>query len=952
MNAYLKVLSPSSDQVHGVARLRREAQALARLSHPNVVTIHEVGVYDGRPCVAMEFVEGGSLRDWLQRTPPSEREPGRVAEVLSQAASGLIAAHEAGIVHRDFKPSNVLLGADGRVRVADFGLALTTRLDGDLETLELFGVSTKSELVPTATRDPSEPSVLTDRVVGTPAYMAPEQFLVPQVDARADQFAWCSVAWEAIYGCRPFAAIDSAQRLEHIGRSRLQREFDPTGWPNGIEGLLRRGLARDPGRRFSTLSDLVSEFDRLVQADGEHRPGRLSRRTMALGVASVLGLTWWWGTQRTTPPCNHGRAQIQSVWSPEVQDAIKANLTSRSRDDGLFAWQKVSTQLEAYTEAWAAMHDGVCSATRVRGDQSEHVLDLKMWCLDDARIILDALGRELMVLEGDVVGKIPGMLTGLKPLDACGDLRSLEDAMLPPADRSLRASVAGLRARIATANMARMSGHVGRAVALLDEIEQDARVLGYEPLLAHLLVVRGFADRMAGDYERSERTLREGLRLSIKWGSWLDSLSASQHLMYLIGGQPGRSAEALAYGELALGLAEKPSLPKASLARTYYSLALTHKTRGDLERAREAYFRAVDLWDELDAGQNWQRANSLTSLGIVYRLQGEFEAATQAQKRALQIFRDTFGDRHPKVAIALLNLSNLLLTQGKYVDASREAQESYEIFTASLGTNHLYTGFAAGNMAIAERELGHFEVLAFFEELMSRSRTDSPTDRKALAALKRDLALALARAGRWDEASSSAAEALAGAQQAMGEDATELIEYLLVAGEVELIAGNLAKAATYLGRARELARGEGEPFEHERIAVREAWLASSRRETAGEVIESISAALRVLESRLHETHGEVLIARAVLALTLETAGEVTQAASAAREFLDRVVEAEFFEPVLELRVRRMLAEVLRDRNDREEARSVLEAGVERVAPRVDERHPDVAQTQQLLASLR
>ncbi|MCW5809037.1 MAG: serine/threonine protein kinase, partial [Deltaproteobacteria bacterium] len=157
-----------------IGRLAREAMALARLSHPNVVVIHQVGELGGRAFVAMEYVPGGTARTWCQGKGRRE-----VVALYIAAGEGLAAAHAAGLVHRDFKPDNVLVGADGRPRVADFGLARVQLAAG-------VGAGMTGAL-------------------GTPAYMAPEQFGDGEVDARADQFALCASLWEALFGERPFA---------------------------------------------------------------------------------------------------------------------------------------------------------------------------------------------------------------------------------------------------------------------------------------------------------------------------------------------------------------------------------------------------------------------------------------------------------------------------------------------------------------------------------------------------------------------------------------------------------------------------------------------------------------------------------------------------------------------------------------------------------------------------
>src|SRR5690606_7185636 len=197
---------------HGRTRMLREAQALARLSHPNVVQVHEVGQWTDHDYVAMEYVDGRTLDRWLAAGPRSWRE---ILDVMVQAGRGLEAAHAAGLVHRDFKPANLLVGRDGRARVLDFGLARAASerdskssskpIADIVETAEhsVFELSRSSDDLEGATAASSAFDKLltvTGAVLGTPAYMAPEQHLGQPADALSDQFSFCVVLYEALYG--------------------------------------------------------------------------------------------------------------------------------------------------------------------------------------------------------------------------------------------------------------------------------------------------------------------------------------------------------------------------------------------------------------------------------------------------------------------------------------------------------------------------------------------------------------------------------------------------------------------------------------------------------------------------------------------------------------------------------------------------------------------------------
>src|SRR5262249_15380853 len=213
----------------------REAQALAKLSHPHVLTVYQVGAVGDQIFIATELIDGTTLRAWLAAERPPWRD---VVDAFVRAGRGLAAAHRAGLVHRDFKPDNVLRGNDGRILVTDFGLAGVTgeRLDGD---------SAESPATARLTA--------TGAVLGTPRYMAPEQHAGDKVDARADQFSFCVALFEALFGAYPFAGDSLAALRESVRSGNVRPIADRRRVPRRIVAAVRRGLARDPAARFADM---------------------------------------------------------------------------------------------------------------------------------------------------------------------------------------------------------------------------------------------------------------------------------------------------------------------------------------------------------------------------------------------------------------------------------------------------------------------------------------------------------------------------------------------------------------------------------------------------------------------------------------------------------------------------------------------------------------------------
>ncbi len=250
-------------------RVQREAQALARVSDPNVVPIFEVGVHEDRVFVAMEHVEGITLQEWLQRGPHPVAETLRV---FVQAGRGLVAAHRAGIIHRDFKPANVIVGRDGRARLVDFGLARG-----------ILGL----ESVEGPARPPPDPLLTAgDAILGTPAYMSPEQHRGGAVDERSDQFNFCAALFEALYGFRPFDGDTVEAIREEVLHGRLQAPPQATTSP-ALHAALIRGLAHDPRDRWSSLTSLLDFLERF---DPARDPMGASAERRAFGLLLLGGI--------------------------------------------------------------------------------------------------------------------------------------------------------------------------------------------------------------------------------------------------------------------------------------------------------------------------------------------------------------------------------------------------------------------------------------------------------------------------------------------------------------------------------------------------------------------------------------------------------------------------------------------------------------------------------------
>ena len=266
----LKVLRGSMASEEERVRMLREGQAMARVTHPNVITVFEVGVAETGVFLAQELLDGGTLASWLR---DSHSQDDVIAKFVA-AGRGLAAAHAAGLVHRDFKPDNVLLGKDGRVRVADFGLARA------LGAEEVILLTKRAGEEPNASPHPMSPLTRTGAVMGTPMYMAPEQHEGESVDERTDQFSFCIALYHALYGDWPFAGKTAVALADNVLKGNVQKP--PKRIPSRLRALVLRGLSVTKSDRFPTMDALLAELTR--------QPTRRLRRFAVLaGAALVVG---------------------------------------------------------------------------------------------------------------------------------------------------------------------------------------------------------------------------------------------------------------------------------------------------------------------------------------------------------------------------------------------------------------------------------------------------------------------------------------------------------------------------------------------------------------------------------------------------------------------------------------------------------------------------------------
>jgi tRNA A-37 threonylcarbamoyl transferase component Bud32 len=449
------------------ARLLREARAIAALWHPNVIAPYDVGTARGQLFLVMELVEGVTLAAWLDRR---RRPLDQILRAFILAGRGLDAAHRAGIVHRDFKPQNVMLGRDRSVRVMDFGLAARGGADPPLTQI--------------------------GSIVGTPVYMSPEQLRAEPVDARADQYSFCVALYEALYGERPFHGETFASLRAAVLAGRPRPVPAASVVPARLRAVLLRGLAVDRARRFPDMEALLDAIDRAGD-----RPKRATTRAV-LAVATMFliagaGVGWrQMHRKRPAPSCARVRDRLASIWPTDDVGAraeMRAAFLASRVPDAHARHERTTRALDAYAKAWTTAATEACEATaRVEGRVSGP-LAARADCLDDrlaelnASVDLLARGGERGVRYAFDVGE------SLSPVEACADPATLAARAARPQDPAARERVARLRDRLIRLRLRAMAGYDWRALRPIDELVEQIRALGNQGFTAEALLVSGWA---------------------------------------------------------------------------------------------------------------------------------------------------------------------------------------------------------------------------------------------------------------------------------------------------------------------------------------------------------------------------------------------------------------------------------------------------------------------------
>jgi tetratricopeptide (TPR) repeat protein len=822
----IKVLDPQAQQASlDHRRLLREGQALAKLSDPNVVAVYDVGTVDDRVWIAMELVQGDTLRAWLEA---AHRRWSEVLAVMLDAGRGLAEAHAAALVHRDFKPENVMIGDDGRVRVMDFGLA---------RSLELERADEHEEDSHPGTHRSSHP---TTALAGTPAYMAPEQLAGQSADALSDQFAYCVTFEEA-----------------------LSREPRVPKW---LSAAVRRGMASAASDRWPGMSSLLRELER-----GQSRARRRRGAVWVGGALLVVGASMGGSElerRHRERSCEDRGSAVAEFWNGDTRQRLGDGLRATDVPHAEATAHAVVEIFDARAEQWRHAQVETCLDHDVRQDWDDDQLERALWCLEDRRLELEALAGILTVADRETTNRALMAASRLSDVARCRDPAVLGRLPAVPEERreairSVRERLAGLAGRYAT-------GSSEAGVPASREAVDEAVALGWPPLVANARVLEASFLRRAAAYDDARAEAMTAYFEAVRIPDW-DIAADAALVVVAISTDRHDQTDGTVWGrhaQVALERVDDTAGPRASAL--FNSLGLLHKSAGEYDEARAAHERARQIAVGLFGEDHPEVSIAMLNRASIDYETGDYPLARSTLERTVEIRERNLGPEHPDVAIALANLATVLEKTGHTDEGRALARRALAIEERSLGADHPRVATSLNNLAVRYNRAGdHAAALELHGRALAIREKHFGPDHPAVATSLANLAIVHQDMDDRAAAVEFHERAIVVRERALGPRHRDLADSLDNLGVLLIQEGDRERARTLIERGlavRESALGPNHPD----VAVSLTNLAALEEDPM-RVVAIFRRVLEIRETALEPDHPEVARALTNLALELDLA---------------------------------------------------------------------------------
>lgn len=643
------------------ALLLHEAQSAAKLRHPNVTTVHDVGQTEGGSVfLAMEFVDGQDLREWLAESPPWRE----VLDAFIAAGRGLEAAHAAGIVHRDFKPGNVMRDASGQVMVTDFGLATALRRpEPSLDLRADENAVTADSLSP-----------IGEGIVGTPAYMPPEQYKGQPGDQRSDVFAFCVSLYEGLYGELPFQGRSVAELLQQVKTGNIETPKDREV-PSWLRRIVVQGLSPKPEERWESMTPLLAALSQ----DPVARRHRML--TIASGAVVLIAVGAALGGPEPDPWCEARVAALDEVWGPPQRTELDAAFETIGASYSADLWKRTEARLEDYASSWAEEASKLCGPKA--GTDPKKRPDVQR-CLDLRRTEYAEVIVLLSAAEPEVLQDPIELIEQVEAPSRCTDSERPEQYAQTAPDPETEKRWTSIGANLRRARLLVAAEKIDDARTLVDDAEERLGEDDHPAFRMEIALSRASFDRRRGDYTGEYDGLIEALHFALASGR---DRGVARCLTRLVHSESRLFADSVAarrWARLAEGAAASLDDDPVVRARLENAVAVTYLRERDFERARDSFIAALKV-AEAPSVPTKLRDAIRNNLGAAYGGAGELDHAIEVLEEQLSHRREYYGPAHPRLEGPLWNLANAHFQKGEYELAFTRAEEARVVVEQSQG---------------------------------------------------------------------------------------------------------------------------------------------------------------------------------------------------------------------------------------------------------------------------
>lgn len=684
----LKLLEGSHASSDALERLQRqvlhEARAMARLHHPAVVSVYEVGRHEPWVFIAMELVTGPSLRDWIVRARPDWR---RLVEAFVHVGEGLAAAHDAGLAHGDFKPDNLRFDARGKLRILDFGLARSVRA--------AVGVAPGHSV--------EEPGSLllstgVEGFGGTPIYAAPERLDGAPADQRSDQFSFFVALHECLFGRRPF----TGQSLEELARA-IARGPERTGVPRGpvaLRSAIEQGLAERPENRHASMHQACIKLTAIAR----RRPARW---LLGGGLLALTGAGGWWMADRgATSHCASSPRLAHELWNDDVKAEVSRARPSR---DGAVRWERLEPELDRYVEGWATVSRDACRQAEGGRDPLEAADALA--CSRRGKAAFERLLVRLRRGDGQTWQRGLQAVADLPALRACDEPPEGANAVAPPRAEQ-RADVDAIREGLAVARVDADAGDLESALASVRELHARAVEVDYGPVVAEALAVQGKFLADLGRVDEGSELLKAAHGRALAVGHLELAADTAVALVYVDGHQRADTDMGHHWAWVARQLLDGGAIGGGLRSSLVSNEAAVYVEEGRYDEADRAFAEAIEL-ERKEAQPDPITLDSLQhNRGAVAIRAGEFERALRIHRDVLEHRRTFYGEQHPQVARGLSSLAAAERGLGMRDEALEHDAQAVAKFEALYGPESSASTLALLGLGQSQSELGRFDEAA------------------------------------------------------------------------------------------------------------------------------------------------------------------------------------------------------------------------------------------------